>query len=39
LEQLIAESDRLTLYKAHAYLILQKRGHRIPELARLYQQK
>ena len=39
LEQLIAESDRLTLYKAHAYLILKKRGRHIPELARLHQQK
>jgi hypothetical protein len=35
LEQLTAEGDRLTLYKAHAYLLLRERGHRIPELERL----
>jgi hypothetical protein len=35
LEQLTAEGDRLTLYKAHAYLLLKERGHRIPELERL----
>ena len=35
LEQLTAEGDRLTLYKAHAYLLLKDRGQRIPELERL----
>ena len=35
LEQLTAEGDRLTLYKAHAYLLLKERGHRISELERL----
>jgi len=39
LEQLIAEGDRLTLYKAHAYLLLKERGHRIPELERLQRQE
>ncbi len=38
LEQLIAEGDRLTLSKAHAYLLLKERGHRIPELERLQRQ-
>ena len=38
LEQLTAEGDRLTLYKAHAYLLLKERGHRIPELERLQMQ-
>ena len=38
LEQLTAEGDRLTLYKAHAYLLLKERGHRIPELERLQRQ-
>jgi hypothetical protein len=39
LEQLTAEGDRLTLYKAHAYLLLKERGHRIPELERLQRQE
>jgi hypothetical protein len=39
LEQLTAEGDRLTLYKAHAYLLLKERGHRIPELERLQKQR
>ena len=38
LEQLTAEGDRLTLYKAHAYLLLKERGYRIPELERLQRQ-
>jgi hypothetical protein len=38
LEQLLAEGDRLTLSKAHAYLLLKERGHRIPELERLQRQ-
>src|SRR5207237_444202 len=38
LEQLTAEGDRLTLSKAHAYLLLKERGHRIPELERLQRQ-
>lgn len=38
LEQLTAEGDHLTLYKAHAYLLLKERGHRIPELERLQRQ-
>jgi hypothetical protein len=32
LERLAADGDRLTLCKAHAYLLLKERGHRIPEL-------
>jgi len=39
LEQLTAEGDRLTLYKAHAFLLLKERGHRIPELERLQRQE
>ena len=39
LEQLSAEGDRLTLYKAHAYLLLKERGQRIPELERLQRQE
>ena len=39
LEQLLAEGDRLTLDKAHAYLILKERGQRIPELERLQKQR
>jgi hypothetical protein len=38
LEQLTAEGDRLTLSKAHAYLLLKERGHRIPALERLQRQ-
>ena len=38
LEQLTAEGDHLALYKAHAYLLLKERGHRIPELERLQRQ-
>src|SRR6266851_913447 len=30
LERLMADSDRLTVCKAQAYLLLKKRGHRIP---------
>jgi hypothetical protein len=32
LARLMADSDRLTLCKAQAYLLLKERGHRIPEL-------
>ena len=32
LERLMADGDRLTVCKAQAYLLLQERGHRIPEL-------
>ena len=39
LEQLTAEGDHLALYKAHAYLLLKQRGHRIPELERLQRQE
>lgn len=34
LARLTDDGDRLTLCKAHAYLILKQRGHRIPELDR-----
>jgi hypothetical protein len=32
LARLIADSDRLTVCTAQAYLLLKQRGHRIPEL-------
>jgi hypothetical protein len=32
LARLIADGDRLTLCKAHAYVLLKERGYRIPEL-------
>jgi hypothetical protein len=32
LARLTTDGERLTLYKAHAYLLLKQRGHRIPEL-------
>ncbi len=35
LERLMADGDRLTVCKAQAYLLLKKRGHRIPELDKL----
>jgi hypothetical protein len=35
LERLMADNDRLMVCKAQAYLLLKKRGHRIPELEKL----
>jgi hypothetical protein len=35
LERLVADSDRLTVCKAQAYLLLKQRGHRIPEFDKL----
>jgi hypothetical protein len=35
LERIMADSDRLTVCKAQAYLLLKQRGHRIPELDKL----
>lgn len=32
LARLMTDSDRLTVCKAQAYLLLKERGHRIPEL-------
>jgi hypothetical protein len=35
LARLVADSDRLAVCKAQAYLLLKQRGHRIPELDKL----
>lgn len=35
LGRLMADSDRLMICKAQAYLLLKKRGHRTPELDKL----
>jgi hypothetical protein len=33
--RLIADSDRVTVCKAQAYMLLKERGHRIPEIEKL----